>query len=134
MNIKYFSWVRDQIGIEEEMIELDPKVNSVKDLISKLIKNSEKHSKALSDTSLIRCAVNMEIVNLDHKINNDDEITVKNDGKNLKLLSKLGIYFFIFLLSKLKLTSFKFILEFIFKLTTFLIILLSIFKFDILSV
>ena len=74
MNIKYFSWVRDQIGIEEEIIELDPKVNSVKDLISKLIKNSEKHSKALSDTSLIRCAVNMEVVNLDHIINNDDEI------------------------------------------------------------
>ena len=74
MNIKYFSWVRDQIGSEEEIIELDPKINSVKDLISNLIKNSEKHSKALSDTSLIRCAVNMEVVNLDHKINNDDEI------------------------------------------------------------
>ena len=74
MNIKYFSWVRDQIGLEEEIIELDPKINSVKDLISNLIKNSEKHSKALSDTSLIRCAVNMEVVNLDHKINNDDEI------------------------------------------------------------
>ena len=74
MNIKYFSWVRDQIGIEEEIIELDPKINSVKDLISNLIKNSEKHSKALSDTSLIRCAVNMGVVNLDHKINNDDEI------------------------------------------------------------
>ena len=74
MNIKYFSWVRDQIGLEEEIIELDPKINSVKDLISNLIKNSEKHSKALSDTSLIRCAVNMEVVNLDHIINNDDEI------------------------------------------------------------
>ena len=74
MNIKYFSWIRDQIGLEEEIIELDPKINSVKDLISNLIKNSEKHSKALSDTSLIRCAVNMEVVNLDHKINNEDEI------------------------------------------------------------
>ena len=74
MNIKYFSWVRDQIGLEEEIIELDPKINSVKDLISNLIKKSEKHSKALSDTSLIRCAVNMEVVNLDHKINNEDEI------------------------------------------------------------
>ena len=74
MNIKYYSWVRDQIGLEEEIIELDPKINSVKDLISNLIKNSEKHSKALSDTSLIRCAVNMEVVNLDHKINNEDEI------------------------------------------------------------
>ena len=74
MNIKYFSWVRDQIGLEEEIIELDPKVSSVKDLISNLIKNSEKHSKALSDTSLIRCAVNMEVVNLDHKIDNEDEI------------------------------------------------------------
>ena len=74
MNIKYFSWVRDQIGLEEEIIELDPKINSVKDLISNLIKNSEKHSKALSDTSLVRCAVNMEVVNLDHKINNEDEI------------------------------------------------------------
>ncbi len=47
MNIKYFSWVRDQIGIEEEMIDMDSEVNSVKDIISKLIKNSKKHTKAL---------------------------------------------------------------------------------------
>ena len=74
MNIKYFSWIRDQIGFEEEQIQLDPKINSVKDLISKLTKNSKKHSKALSDLSLIRCAVNMEVVNLDKKIKNEDEI------------------------------------------------------------
>jgi len=74
MNIKYFSWVRDQIGLDEEQIELDPKVNSVEKLVSHLIKNSEDHSKALADISLIRCAVNMEIVNLNHKIKNEDEI------------------------------------------------------------
>ena len=50
------------------------KYSHQKQTLIDILKNSEKHSKALSDTSLVRCAVNMEVVNLDHKINNDDEI------------------------------------------------------------
>lgn len=74
MNIKYFSWVRDRIGIEQEQIEIDKESISVKDLVAKLKKISTKHSEAFSDFSLIRCAVNMEVVDFDHNVKNDDEI------------------------------------------------------------
>jgi molybdopterin synthase sulfur carrier subunit len=76
MHIKYFSWVRDQIGVESENITLSKEITSVNDLLKYLKNKSEKHNKALSDISVIRCAVNMEVVNLDFSINNNDEIAL----------------------------------------------------------
>ena len=76
MHIKYFSWVRDQIGVESEDITLSNEITSVNDLLKYLKNKSEKHNKALSDISVIRCAVNMEVVNLDFSINNNDEIAL----------------------------------------------------------
>jgi molybdopterin synthase sulfur carrier subunit len=76
MHIKYFSWVRDQIGVESEKITLSNEITSVNDLLKYLKNKSEKHNKALSDISVIRCAVNMEVVNLDFSINNNDEIAL----------------------------------------------------------
>ena len=76
MNIKYFSWVRDQIGIENENISISNNIKTVEDLINHLKTISNKHQNALSDTSIIRCAVNMEVVNLDHVINDSDEIAL----------------------------------------------------------
>ena len=76
MYIKYFSWVRDQIGVESENITLSNEITSVNDLLKYLKNKSEKHNKALSDISVIRCAVNMEVVNLDFSIDDNDEIAL----------------------------------------------------------
>ena len=76
MHIKYFSWVRDQIGVESENITLNNEITSVNDLLKYLKNKSEKHNKALSDISVIRCAVNMEVVNLDFSIDDNDEIAL----------------------------------------------------------
>ena len=76
MHIKYFSWVRDQIGVESENITLSSEITSVNDLLNYLKNKSEKHNKALSDISVIRCAVNMEVVNLDFSIDDNDEIAL----------------------------------------------------------
>ena len=76
MHIKYFSWVRDQIGVESENITLSNEITSVNDLLKYLKNKSEKHNKALSDISIIRFAVNMEVVNLDFSINDADEIAL----------------------------------------------------------
>jgi molybdopterin synthase sulfur carrier subunit len=76
MHIKYFSWVRDQIGVESENITLSNEITSVNDLLKHLKNKSEKHNKALIDISVIRCAVNMEVVNLDFSINDADEIAL----------------------------------------------------------
>ena len=76
MHIKYFSWVKDQIGVESENITLSNEITSVNDLLKYLKNKSEKHNKALSDISVIRCAVNMEVVNLDFSIDDNDEIAL----------------------------------------------------------
>jgi molybdopterin synthase sulfur carrier subunit len=76
MHIKYFSWVRDQIGVESENITLSNEITSVNDLLKYLKNKSEKHNKALGDISVIRCAVNMEVVNLDFSIDDNDEIAL----------------------------------------------------------
>jgi len=36
MNIRYFAWVREKVGIEEETIELPSNVKTVSDLIAHL--------------------------------------------------------------------------------------------------
>ena len=76
MHIKYFSWVRDQIGVESENITIGNEITNVNDLLIHLKNQSEKHSKALNDISVIRCAVNMEVVNLEFSIKDDDEIAL----------------------------------------------------------
>ena len=76
MNIKYFSWLRDRIGIEEDDIELELESISGKELIDLLAKKSDRHFEALKDTSIIRCAVNLEVVNFDHKISKNDEVAL----------------------------------------------------------
>jgi len=74
MQIKYFSWVKDQIGLESENITITEKINSVNDLINHLKNKNEQYEKAFEDISVIRCAVNMEVTNLDKKISDNDEI------------------------------------------------------------
>jgi molybdopterin synthase sulfur carrier subunit len=74
MRIKYFSWVKDQIGIESENITINEKINSVNDLINHLKNKNEKYSNTFQDISVIRCAVNMEVSDLDQRICDNDEI------------------------------------------------------------
>ena len=74
MQIKFFSWVKDQIGEESENITITEQINTVKDLINYLKKKNDKYAKAFDDDSVIRCAVNMEVTDLNHKIKKNDEI------------------------------------------------------------
>ena len=74
MQIKYFSWVKEQIGVDAENITLDDNIETIIDLINHLKKKNEKYNRAFKDISIIRCAVNMEVTNLDEKINDNDEI------------------------------------------------------------
>ena len=53
MHIKYFSWVRDQIGIESENLIINEKIDSVIDLITYLKNKNEKYNKAFEDLSVI---------------------------------------------------------------------------------
>jgi len=76
MNIKYFSWVKDKIGIDSEKVTVSEKIKTVNDLIIHLKTLSDKHNEALSDISILRCAVNMEVVNFNENISDNDEVAI----------------------------------------------------------
>ena len=74
MKILYFSWIKDKIGINEENIDIDQEVDTVKKLISFLRNKGENYNLALENTGIIRFSINMKNAKLDDKIKNADEI------------------------------------------------------------
>ena len=74
MRILYFSWIKDKIGINEENIDIDQEVDTVKKLIFFLRNKGENYNLALENTGIIRFSINMRNAKLDDKIKNIDEI------------------------------------------------------------
>ena len=74
MKILYFSWLKDKVGKEEELVTLPKEINTVRKLILWLESSSEGHKAAFEDLSLVRVAINMETALLDEKISSKDEI------------------------------------------------------------
>lgn len=76
MKLLYFAWVREQIGVAEENITLPDNVNTVDDLLTWLVLQSDGHAKALGDTNRLRIAVNQTYVHGTHAIQNNDEVAI----------------------------------------------------------
>ncbi|MBF96966.1 MAG: molybdopterin synthase sulfur carrier subunit [Pelagibacterales bacterium] len=74
MKVLYFSWIKDNIGKNEEDLSLNDNIKTISDLINYLITINENYKKAFSDMSIIRFSKNMNLVNIDEMIDNDDEI------------------------------------------------------------
>ena len=65
MNIRYFAWVRERGGLEEETIELPETVRTVADLISHLKALDDNHALAFAEEEAIRVALDQIHVELD---------------------------------------------------------------------
>ena len=74
MKLLYFAWVRTNLGVSEESVDVPPGIHDVRTLLNWLINRGESYKAAFSDPSLIRVAVNQEYVDLDHAITEGDEI------------------------------------------------------------
>ena len=57
MKVKYFAWVRERIGIAEEMVEPPAGVRTVDDLIGWLSKRGETYAYAFEKPKVIRAAI-----------------------------------------------------------------------------
>jgi sulfur-carrier protein len=73
MNIRYFAWVRERVGVEEETIEVPGNVNTVADLISHLKSLDENHAAAFEEEEAIRVALDQMHVEADAIIGNAKE-------------------------------------------------------------
>lgn len=59
IDVLYFAWVRERIGLPKEQIETDAK--TVADLVAELIQREERYAAAFADTSALRVAVDQEL-------------------------------------------------------------------------
>ena len=74
MKILYFSWVKDKIGKNEEVINISEEINTVLDLINLLVKKNNDYKKAFDNLESLRVSINMQVASFDDKIQNQDEV------------------------------------------------------------
>lgn len=63
MDVLYFAWVRERIGIPKERIETS--ANTVRELISELSAKDERYALVFSDLNSLRVAVDQDLTDFD---------------------------------------------------------------------
>lgn len=74
--ILYFAWVREAIGVGEELVELPEAVATLSDLIDWLGKRGSRHEAALADRERLRFAVDQSFVDVEASVANAREIAI----------------------------------------------------------
>ena len=74
MVIKYFSWIKEQIGKSEEQINIPSDITNVNQLINYLNEKDTKYSLIYEKKELIKIAINKTYSSFDAEISNEDEI------------------------------------------------------------
>ncbi len=76
MQLLYFGWVRGKIGIDRETIDPPDGVDDVAALVTWLRGRGADYAEALDDPSVVRVAVNQELVDFDQPVARGDEIAL----------------------------------------------------------
>lgn len=63
MDVLYFAWVRERIGMPKERV--DTAATTVADLVEELRAREERYAAAFADLSALRVAVDQELVDFD---------------------------------------------------------------------
>ena len=63
LDVLYFAWVRERIGVAKETVETD--AATVSDLVDVLRNREERYAVAFSDVSALRVAVDQELAEFD---------------------------------------------------------------------
>ena len=63
MDVVYFAWVRERIGVSREVIETN--AVTVADLIVELAERNDRYAAAFADTSALRVAIDQELAEFD---------------------------------------------------------------------
>jgi molybdopterin synthase sulfur carrier subunit len=74
IQILYFAWLRERIGLSEERVEPPAGTARVADLVTWLRSRGAGYAEALADTARVRCAVNQDFATPEAAIADGDEI------------------------------------------------------------
>ena len=72
MDVLYFAWVRERIGLPKERI--DTQATTVAELVTELRAREDRYDLAFSDLSALRVAVDQELVDFDAPITGAREV------------------------------------------------------------
>jgi len=76
VQILYFAWVREAIGVSGESVDPPETVETVADLVDWLSVRSERHAAAFADRGRLRAAVDQDLVGLDAAIAGALEVAI----------------------------------------------------------
>lgn len=76
MRVLYFAWVREAVGLDEEVVAPPPEVATVAALIDWLAGRSEGHARAFADRSRLRAAVDQAFVPLEARVAGAEEVAI----------------------------------------------------------
>jgi molybdopterin synthase sulfur carrier subunit len=74
MKILYFAWVRQRVGVGEEIVDVPAEVATVSQLIDWLKARDEAYANAFADLRVIRAAINQSLVPLDATLSGASEV------------------------------------------------------------
>ena len=63
MKMKYFAWIRERVGLEEEDVSLPDDVSDIGALLAWQATRGEQYAAAFSDPQIIRVALDMKLEN-----------------------------------------------------------------------
>ena len=72
MDVLYFAWVRERIGLPKERI--DTNAATVADLVKELCAREERYAAAFSDLSALRVAVDQQLSSFDASLSGVREV------------------------------------------------------------
>jgi molybdopterin synthase sulfur carrier subunit len=72
MDVVYFAWVRERIGVPKEKIETS--ASTVADLVAELKSREERYEAAFSDLSALRVALDQELSDFDASLEGVREV------------------------------------------------------------
>ncbi|MCE2509737.1 MAG: molybdopterin converting factor subunit 1 [Alphaproteobacteria bacterium] len=74
MKLYYFAWVREKVGVKEEVLTPPEGVRDLAGLIAWLKERSPAHAEALADPRMVRVAINQNYVAGNPPVGPEDEI------------------------------------------------------------
>ena len=72
MNVVYFAWVRERIGLPQE--EITTAAATVNDLVAELVAREERYAAAFADRSALRVALDQELSDFDAPLDGVREV------------------------------------------------------------
>jgi molybdopterin synthase sulfur carrier subunit len=72
MDVLYFAWVRERIGLPKEQI--DTQASTVMDLVEELRRREDRYAAAFADLSALRVAVDQDLTDFDADITQAREV------------------------------------------------------------